>query len=47
MSNESIKRAVQDHSEPLGCEIELLDHELDEIAGGSCKSFHCSVYKIV
>lgn len=46
MTNDLIKDAIGAGSSPLGAEIELLDHELDEIAGGACQSFTCGFYRV-
>lgn len=46
MTNDTIKGAFNEQSAPLGTEVELLDSELDDVAGGACKSFTCGVFRV-
>lgn len=46
MTNGTIKDALGSEPPSFDAEIELLDDELDEVAGG-CGNFTCRVYKVV
>ncbi len=46
VSNEDLKKAMGASDSSISNEIELLNDELDEVAGGDCKSFTCGVYRV-
>jgi hypothetical protein len=47
MTNKSIRDALTGTTPSIGAEVELLDHQLDEVSGGACQTFTCGVYRVV